>query len=212
DMEVEAGAQAEMGQPGETELEAGAGVGAGEEGAGAQVGGDVNVNVQDDDEYAQPYATTPPPPVVAPAEEEPERDPNAPMLTPFGMALAVGGGVIGFIDSDATAFTDPGGSWEARLSVGTRWPVSIEAAYVGSAQNVEALGLDDDAILLGTIFEANARVNVLPNLPVQPYLFGGIGYTRYDITNEDFNTSSVDDEETLGHVPVGAGFAFRYLG
>src|SRR5690349_18279475 len=31
------------------------------------------------------------------------------LLTPFGMALSVGGGVIGFVDQDATDFTDPGG-------------------------------------------------------------------------------------------------------
>ena len=136
---------------------------------------------------------------------------NDHLATPFGMAIAVGGGVVGFFDSDTRGFTDTGGTWEARLTMGTRTPLAVEAAYVGSAQNVDALGLDSSAILLGSSFEADARLNFTTSA-VQPYLFGGIGYTRYDVTNSDINTSSINDKEEMGHIPVGAGLGWQYGG
>jgi hypothetical protein len=119
--------------------------------------------------------------------------------------------VIGFFDDDTQGLTDAGGSWEARITVGTRTPLAFEAAYVGSAQNIEALGLDDSAVLLGTSFEGAARLN-LTRMAIQPYLFGGLGYTRYDVSNADFNTSSVNGKEEMGHIPVGAGIGWQYGG
>lgn len=193
-------------------VSAGAGVGVGDTGVSAGAG----VGVDADDDTATtppPVATTPPPadPVYMPPVASDDDDSDDHLLTPFGMAISVGGGVVNFFDSDTRDVTGPGGSWEARLTVGTRSPLAFEAAYVGSAQNVEALGLDNDAVLLGTSLEGAARLN-LTTMAVQPYLFGGLGYTRYDITNADFNTSSLSGEETLGHVPVGAGFGWQYRG
>jgi peptidoglycan-associated lipoprotein len=133
------------------------------------------------------------------------------LMTRFGMALTVGGGVVDFLDDDARALGDMGGAWEARLTLGTRSPLAIEAAYVGSAHNIDALGLDGNAVLLGTAVETDLRVNFTTG-PVQPYVFGGLGYTRYDVTNEDFNTSSVNDEEQMGHIPVGAGIGTQWGG
>ena len=210
DAELGAGVGAEV-EVGDAEVGAGVGAGveAGEGGIGAQAGvqGDLDVD-EPDYEPAPVYQqqTT----YVEPQPVEEERD--RPMFTPIGVGIAVGGGVQGFVDSDTTGFTDPGGSWEARLTVGTRTPLAFEAAYVGSAQNIEALGLDEDAFLLGTAFEGAARVNILRDLPVQPYLFGGLGYTRYSIRNESFNTSSIEGSENMGHVPVGAGIGFRAAG
>ena len=133
------------------------------------------------------------------------------LMTRYGMALTVGGGVVDFMDDDARALGDMGGAWEARLTLGTRSPLAIEAAYVGSAHNIDALGLDGNALLLGTAVETDLRVNFATG-PVQPYIFGGIGYTRYDVTNEDFNTSSVNDSEQMGHLPLGAGIGTQWGG
>ncbi len=196
---------------GDAGIEAGAGVAAGEGSVSAGAGIGVADNADPDT-----LGTTTPPPASEPLYTPPVRDTDNTdsddhLLTPFGMSIAVGGGVVGFFDSDTRGFTDAGGSWEARLTVGTRSPIAFEAAYVGSAQNVEALGLDNDAVLLGSSVEADARLN-LTSLAVQPYLFGGIGYTRYDVTNSDFNTSSVEDEEHMGHIPVGAGLGWQYGG
>jgi len=140
-----------------------------------------------------------------------DNDHNDHLATPFGMAVAVGGGVVGFFDTDTRGFTDTGGTWEARLTMGTRTPLAVEAAYVGSAQNIDALGLDSSAILLGSSVEADARLNFTTGA-IQPYLFGGIGYTRYDVTNSDTNTSSINGKEEMGHVPVGAGLGWQYGG
>ena len=153
-----------------------------------------------------PAEPLPPEPVAPVASEK-----NGHLATPFGMAIAVGGGVVGFFDTDTRGFTDTGGTWEARLTMGTRTPLAVEAAYVGSAQNIDALGLDSSAILLGSSFEADARLNFTTSA-VQPYLFGGIGYTRYDVTNSDTNTSSINDKEEMGHIPVGAGLGWQYGG
>ncbi|HUS66153.1 MAG TPA: OmpA family protein [Kofleriaceae bacterium] len=133
------------------------------------------------------------------------------LLTPFGMAISVGGGVVGFVDQDARDITDTGGEWEARLTLGTRSPIAIEAAYVGSAQGIDALGVDSNAMLVGSAIEGDARLN-LTTSAVQPYIFGGIGFTHYEVANTNRNTSSINDEEDMGHVPVGAGLGFQTAG
>jgi len=133
------------------------------------------------------------------------------LLTPFGMAVTVGGGVVDFLDGEARAIGDLGGSWEARLTLGTRTPLAIEFGYIGSVHNIDALGLDSSAVLLGTSVETDLRVNFTTWM-LQPYVFGGIGYTRYDVTNDDFNTSSVNEDEQMGHIPLGAGLAYQWGG
>jgi hypothetical protein len=133
------------------------------------------------------------------------------LLTPFGMAITVGGGVVGFFDDDARELGNLGGAWEARLTLGTRTPVAFEVAYVGTAQSIDALGLDSSALLVGTAVEGDLRVN-FTTAYLQPYIFGGMGFTRYDLTNEDFNTSSVNGSERMGHIPFGAGLGFQYGG
>lgn len=133
------------------------------------------------------------------------------LLTPFGMAISVGGGVVGFVDQNARDITDPGGQWEARLTLGTRSPLAVEAAYVGSAQGINALGVDNNAMLVGSAIEGDARLNFTTSA-VQPYIFGGIGFTHYEVANTNRNTSSINDEEDMGHVPVGAGLGFQTAG
>lgn len=194
---------------------AGAGIGASAGDTGVSAGAGVGLGTDD----TTPPTAEPPPevtaapvgPLYSPPVVKDDDDGKGHLLTPFGMSVALGGGVVNFFDSDTRNFTGPGGSWEARLTVGTRSPLAFEAAYVGSAQNVQALGLDNDAVLVGTSFEGDARLN-LTTMAVQPYLFGGIGYTQYNIANADFNTSSVEDEEHMGHIPMGAGIGWQYGG
>ena len=193
------------------------GIGGAEVGAGASasMGADQPAPAAEDtaatDTHAAPPSATDEP-LYSPPVVKDDNDPSDDhLLTPMGMAISVGGGVVNFFDHDTRSFTDAGGSWEARLTVGTRSPLAFEAAYVGSAQNVQALGLDNDAVLLGTSVEGDARLN-LTTWAVQPYLFGGIGFTHYDVANADFNTSSVNDSENMGHVPVGAGIGWQYGG
>ncbi|MBI4512400.1 MAG: porin family protein [Deltaproteobacteria bacterium] len=149
---------------------------------------------------------------MAPLEER--RRPTFAEQVGFGASL--GGGVTDFSDDEMGDLTDPGGAYEARVIAGTRLPVGLEVAYVGSAQDIEALGLDEDAVLVSNGIEANARFHIVnawhgPHL-VQPYVLGGIGWSRFDVTNEDFNTSSVGEDDDIFAVPVGAGISLYNLG
>jgi outer membrane protein OmpA-like peptidoglycan-associated protein len=169
---------------------------------------DVDVNVNE----PQPYVPPAPAPIVAEEPLPPIEDDTSHLITPAGMSITIGGGVMDFIDGDTRDFTGVAGTWEARFAYGTRTPVGVEAAYVGSAQEVDALGLDTSAALLGSAAEGLLRLNIPVVEYVHPYALAGLGFTRFDIVNEDFNDSSLDDNETALHVPLGVGVGFTYEG
>ena len=60
-------------------------------------------------------------------------------------------------------------------------------------------------------FEGTLRVN-LTRGRIQPYLFGGAGFTRYQLSNTSTNTSSVLGADDVGTVPLGAGITGRVGG
>jgi hypothetical protein len=149
------------------------------------------------------------------AEPTPEvrRGPGPP--SGYGAGVELGGGVMNFTGSTARAMTDTGGSWDLRLVWGTRSILGFEAAYIGSAQNLNATGLDPDAVLLGNGAEANLRLNapfVYHESLVEPFAIGGIGWTRFDVVNDNFNESTVREKDHVMTVPVGAGLAASYRG
>jgi hypothetical protein len=144
---------------------------------------------------------------VEPAEEHH----HGALLTPFGMSLAVGGGVAGFVDDTMTDLTNPGGMWDARLTIGSRLPISVEAAYIGTAQSIDALGLDPDATLVSNGVEGALRLN-LGTYNVQPFIFAGGAWQRYNLVGESFNTSSVNDHDDVFSLPMGVGLATKYHG
>jgi hypothetical protein len=128
----------------------------------------------------------------------------------YGAAVELGGGVMNFTGSAARAATSAGGAWNLRLAFGTRSIVGLEAAYVGSAQNITAVGLDPNATLLGNGAEAALRLNaplVYQSSLVEPFAFGGFGWTRYNVVNDNFNTSNIRERDDVMTVPVGAGIA-----
>jgi hypothetical protein len=132
------------------------------------------------------------------------------LLTRNGMEFSVGGGVQNFTTDEATDVTGTAGTWEARVIAGTRRLIAIEAAYIGSAQSVDAIGLDSDAVLLGTGLEGDVRVNWNNSTAWQPYALIGAGWKRYDVTNADFNTSAIADDDNLLEIPMGIGVAYRF--
>lgn len=153
-------------------------------------------------------------------EDRDDDDDGGALLTGFGGLVTVGGGVGNFVESDLRSATGAAGTWEARGVLGTRSPLAIEAAYVGSAQNIDALGLDDSAALVSNGVESALRLSVpvtqreitqmrelgVPVL-VSPYAFGGVGWRRYNLLNRGANTSSVQDEDDIMTLPVGLGLA-----
>jgi len=165
-----------------------------------------------------PAAVSPIPPTYVPPPEAPPVEPVAPSLpvatrpqrpvSAIGIEATVGGGAIGFIDQGSRNVANTGGSWDARLMFGSRLPIAVEGAYVGSAQSIDALGLSNSSLLLGNGVEGTLRVN-LTRARVQPYLFGGAGWTHYQLSNTATNTSSVLGSDDIGTVPMGAGITGR---
>ncbi len=127
-----------------------------------------------------------------------------------GFALSLGGGVQGFVGDTMRSTTQDGGMWDVRASFGTRLPLSLEANYLGSAQSINSLGLDSNAILVGNGVQGNLRINATTgDIPVQPFLYGGVAWRRYQLQNSDFNTSDVVGEDDVLEIPVGIGVAYK---
>ncbi len=156
------------------------------------------------------YVAPPPPADTTVVVADTDDDYDA--MDRYGITVAIGGGTSGFTNDAMKTATDFGGNWDVRLSFGTQSPLSIEASYIGSAQSIHALGLDDDAILVGNGAQAALRLNGTFGLPVQPFIFGGAAWRRYDLTNADFNTSAVNDSDDVLEIPVGLGIAGKWSG
>jgi hypothetical protein len=147
-----------------------------------------------------------PAPVAVEVEDEEEWS-----FASIGFGLTIGGGVSGFTDDTFRDTTDDGGNWDVRATIGTRSFIAGEASYLGSAQSIDALGLDDDAVLLGNGLQGNVRVN-FTTAALQPFVYGGVAWRRYEITNDDFNTSDVADDDDVLEIPGGVGLAYKVGG
>lgn len=141
-------------------------------------------------------------------------DDRAPLFTDYGIGVIVGGGVEGFTNDIADDVTDIGGSWDLRVEFGTRFPLSVEAAYVGTAQGIDGLTGSDSGTLIGTTVEAALKFNVDTGSPFRPFAFGGLGWRRYDVTGAVFTTADVGirDQDNLMVFPLGGGLRYDYRG
>jgi hypothetical protein len=145
-------------------------------------------------------------------EAMPRQARDAPTLvTPDGATLSVGAGVFDYADGDMRDFTDIAGAWSVRGVYGTRSMLAVEAGYTGTAQQVDAIGLDSRADMLTTGLHVAARYNFLRDA-LQPYAIAGVGWRHYALINDDFNTSSVADNDDVFEIPLGGGVAYRYRG
>ncbi len=128
-----------------------------------------------------------------------------------GLGFAIGGGVDDFSGETMRGQTSVGGSWTARVTFGTRSYVALEGSYIGSAQSIDSFGLDNDAILVGNGAQGALRINVTRFFPAQPFVYGGIAWRHYNITNNSINTSDVANEDDVAEFPLGVGFS-GYVG
>jgi hypothetical protein len=130
----------------------------------------------------------------------------------IGAAFLVGGGFQDFSRSNARNVTGQGGYWNARLIFGTRQFVGFEAAYVGSARDINALGLASNAMLVSNGAEGVLRINVPIQMRgdalIEPFAFGGAGWSRYHVTRSATNTSDIAPNDDVLEVPYGAGLGF----
>jgi peptidoglycan-associated lipoprotein len=133
----------------------------------------------------------------------------APAPKHLGIQLMVGGGLTNQLDHQTEELTEVGGTWDARVAFFNRSLIGFEAAYVGTLQNVKMFGLDDNAELMGNGAEADLRLNLLRDAVVRPYVFGGVGWTHYDVTNTPTAGAPVEDNDDVLHLPAGVGVGFQ---
>jgi outer membrane protein OmpA-like peptidoglycan-associated protein len=127
-----------------------------------------------------------------------------PTPRPLDLQVLVGGGIVDFIEDTTDELTDTGGTWDARVSFRSSSMLGFEAAYVGSVQGAN-MQAGESATLLGNGLEGAVRLNVLPAARLRPYLFTGLGWTRYDVTNRSADTLSLDDDDNVLVLPAGVG-------
>jgi hypothetical protein len=169
-------------------------------------------------EPVAPVEETPPAPVaIAPPPPEPtyELAPGYHYTSVIGMALLVGGGFQDFTSGNAKALTAGGGSWNARIVAGTRSFVGLEAAYVGSANNVRnILGTNVSSSVIGNGLEGNLRLQVpimVGYSMIEPFGFVGLGWSNYRVTNNRLATSDFSTKsDNVMTVPLGGGVAYTY--
>jgi hypothetical protein len=152
-----------------------------------------------------PVAVVPP---AAPVVMTPSR-------TRLGAGVLVGGGVVDFSRDQARADTGVGGYWDVRAVVGTRTFVGLEAAYHGTAQAIDTLGLSNNAALVGNGVEGALRLNIpiaVGRSLVEPFGFLGMGWSHYNVVNSDTGSASISDPDDVLTAPFGAGFAYGYAG
>ncbi len=141
---------------------------------------------------------------------EEQADDGDALYTPFGASVTVGGGVMNYTERAPIAVTNPGGLWNARVALGTRSVVGLEAGYLGTAQDIDAAGLDAGAFLVSNGAEGALRINApftFEQGMISPYAVGGLGWQRFDLVNEGSNTSSVEDVDNVMTIPMGVGLS-----
>jgi hypothetical protein len=135
-------------------------------------------------------------------------------LIPQGLAIQAGGGVTGFSRQATRDMFGTGGYWDVRGIFGTSSYLGAEVAYVGTARDATAVGLTGSPALVSNGAEVAARGN-LPiqlrdNLRVEPFVFGGLGWSYFQLANADSNRSNIKDHANALTIPFGAGGSLTY--
>jgi len=137
------------------------------------------------------------------------------LMSGVGVSAVLGGGVTGFTDRTMRNTTsDLGGMWDLKITIGSHVPLALELGYMGSATNINGLPTGQKGTLIGTTAEAALRYNILPHYAWTPYVFGGVGWQRYDVTQATVSLSDggMNDHDNLLEFPVGSGLAYRMQG
>lgn len=148
-------------------------------------------------------------PAAAPEVVVPKEAPQPSIYERWGIVVALGGGVGGFASPDNTG-THTGGGWDLRATIGTKSLFGFEASYFGSAQSIDALGLSNNAVLLGNGVQGALRLNLMPQSDFGPFLFGGLAWRHYDLTNTNTTTADVKSSDDVMEFPIGVGVQYVY--
>ena len=138
-------------------------------------------------------------------------------VSPRGGGFLVGGGFDDFTNNSLRSMTGGGGYWSARIVGGMRQIIGMEAAYVGNARTIDALGLSGNARLISNGLEGALRLNIpivswSQRSLVEPFGFVGLGWSHYNLVNASANTSNVASSDDIMTMPFGGGLAFGYGG
>ena len=128
------------------------------------------------------------------------------LVTPLGEYVLFGGGVTDFTEDTVKDRFDIGGTWDLRLGIGSRSYIGAEVAYVGSALN--AVGSGSDLVANGA--EGVLRLQypyVTGSWLVEPFAFGGIGWSHLSIRDA---APALEDTDDVGVVPFGGGLMVGY--
>lgn len=142
---------------------------------------------------------------LAGAQEKPRHE----LLVPAGMSASVGAGTFTYTSMTVRGMTGIPGTWDARVTLGTRTLFAGEVAYVGGAQAIDALGLDRSAVLLSNGVEGAVRLHAFRG-NLQPYVLVGASWKYLSIQNASFNTSNVLNFDNLFEIPAAVGISYRY--
>jgi len=134
----------------------------------------------------------------------------------IGISTVLGGGITGFTENAVRNRTaSVGGLWDLRVTIGSHVPLGFDVSYVGTATDINS-GLlpGQSATLIGTAFEGALRYNVLSHCTWNPYIFVGIGWQHYDVTqtNVTLALNGMNDSDDLLEFPMGAGLSYRMGG
>lgn len=149
------------------------------------------------------------PPPNPPAEPG-EPEPTEVVAQPW--SISAGFGVIDFTGSSAGDASDIGITYDIRVGYRLSRPFRLEGALFRSSQDIEALGLASDASIKSTGLEALARYDFVGitafdvgGIEISPFVFGGLAWQNFSLSDEGVNTSDVADDDTTFAIPLGAG-------
>jgi len=167
-------------------------------------------------DYAPQSTTSQQPMVVTPVVEE---DPygyewnESRLATGVGVGVVVGGGIAGFTDRSMrdSVTSDIGGLWDVRATFGTHIPIGLDVAYIGTAENAQSVTGFSNGTLIGTTAEAALRFNILPHYMLDPYVFAGAGWQRYDVNSRklSFADTGMQSSDNVAEFPLGGGISYR---
>jgi hypothetical protein len=132
----------------------------------------------------------------------------------IGIGILGGGGATNFVDQSMRNASNVGGTWTARVALGTRSWVGAEGSYVGAAQTFNGLGLGTDNTSIRNGLETGVRLQApfqSQSALYEPYIFGGLGWDHYRFQNS-VATADVNRSGNGLVVPAGVGFNMSIKG
>jgi hypothetical protein len=134
---------------------------------------------------------------------------RADAISDMGLAVEGGIGVNSFTNTHARDFIGPGASYTVRVLLGTHTHLGYELGYLGSAAGIQALGLQQGAVLYSNGAEAAVRYSFFADSGLQPYALAGVAWRHYSIGRADFNSSVANNSDNVLEVPLAIGLGYR---